>query len=244
MFWYVNIVDRCRVKIYSMETICRAVDHLESCTLLYCEVYQKRPMHQVTKWLEQYFTYILNNHKEVTGGCRKLHFWTLITLCLYKYYTNLIRIIKTRRKMHRVCSMHDIRTASSIFVKKPKGMTQLWRPRHKQNSYGSGLLASQGQFHGFSYYTLTLNITELVTVTGWYHMKRPKNCDYFPPTFLSSLFATCPGHLNLLNLICLWYFGISTNYEAPHRANLSIPLRSKYSPYNPVLKHQQSMLFP
>jgi hypothetical protein len=232
MFWYVNIVDRCRVKIYSMETICRAVDHLESCTLLYCEVYQKGPMHQVTKWLEQYFTYILNNHKKVTGGCRKLHFWTFITLCLYKYYT-----------------IQYIRTASSIFVKKPKGMTQLWRPRHKQDSYGSGLLASQGQFHGFSYYTLTLNITELVTVTGWYRMKRPMNCDYFPPTFFSSLCATCPGHLNLLNLICLWYFGISTNYEAPHRANLSslpyfTPLRSKYSPHNPVLKHQQSMLFP
>jgi hypothetical protein len=41
---------------------------------------------------------------------------------------------------------------------------------------------------------------------------------------------------------------MSTNYEAPHCATASIiryfiPLRSKYSPQHPVLKHPQSMLF-
>jgi hypothetical protein len=49
MFWYINVIDRCRVKVYSMKTICRAIDHFQSCTFLHREVYQKGTMHQVTE---------------------------------------------------------------------------------------------------------------------------------------------------------------------------------------------------
>jgi hypothetical protein len=69
-------------------------------------------------------------------------------------------------------------------------------------------------------------------------------------TFLSSpVCPTCLTYLILLDLICLMILGDSTNYEAPPYATSPfsryfIPLRSKYSPLHPVLKHPQSVLFP
>jgi hypothetical protein len=55
-------------------------------------------------------------------------------------------------------------------------------------------------------------------------------------TFLSSpMRVTCPVHLIRLDLTCLMI--------SPFPRHL-IPLRSKYSSQNPVLKHPQSMLFP
>jgi len=61
--------------------------------------------------------------------------------------------------------------------------------------------------------------------------------------FLTSpMYATCPAHLILLNLITLILFGEIPNYEV-FFSLLTLPLRPKYSPQHPVLKHPQTIFF-
>jgi hypothetical protein len=63
-------------------------------------------------------------------------------------------------------------------------------------------------------------------------------------TFLiSAMCARFPTHLVLLDLFTLINLVNHTSYEAPHYAasHHFLPLRSKYSPEHPVLKHRQSV---
>jgi hypothetical protein len=51
--------------------------------------------------------------------------------------------------------------------------------------------------------------------------------------------ATCPAHLNLLDLSPEQYLVISTDHQAPHYVVFStpchlVPLRTKYPPQHPI----------
>ena len=51
MFWKINIIDRSRIKVDSMETISWSINDLQTSSFFYSEIHKERSMLKVTKWL-------------------------------------------------------------------------------------------------------------------------------------------------------------------------------------------------